>query len=629
MASKADFVIQLIDKITAPAKAAARALAGMERAQKAVSSASKATQAAMVGAGAAAQRAGQQAARGAAGMQAMARAMRATQGLKGAGGSGFVKLNSTAGPSVAMGGLSESLGKLMAWNRGAGETIAKWGEMRAAFMGTPFGFLAGGLGGLAMLVGKLALGLAEAAAKAAALALAMGGIAALGITKMVVEMGAFAERSKTAFGFLLGDKALGAQAFERGRELAMAFNLDVEETVQQMIKLRSMQFSIPEAEEIIKISTDLKAISGDAEAAHRAITAITQIKAKGKLQSEELVGQLAEAGVSTVLVYEELGKKLGKSRAEVIKTLQAGKIDSETGIEAIMAAIRHKVGTSEAGEAGKAFAQTTIAGLWEGLTNLPKQLALDVSKFVNLTPVRDAIASVKSAMNSIQTPAVGDFVNSMIRGLGSLIDIAVEFGKGFGESFSSIQAAMGVGLDTKGIAEFARTAGKWMAEFFASAILWGKAFVATIQEMIPVLQKLWDIGARAFNAISIAIAPLMGSIVATLNSLRLIYGLIESKTPKKSTPGAPSLPIDPRINQGVGPLVNAAPLVDAGGFKKRSIQGRVGGQGQVNSGPAVAVNRIDVQVVTSGDPQETQKSTVEGLLEGLGKVGAGNLLSTI
>lgn len=653
MASGSDFVLKLIDRVTAPARAMSRALAGMRDAQKSVTQASSVATAAIIRVGDAAAATGIKATQAAAGMGALARATRMAKqassmgkfidtkytksGVSGA--SSALKGPAMQGPILNRAAQNLSFGDraslavkpLMDWNRGAGEAIAKWGEMRAAFAGTPFGMVAGGLASIAMFVGRLIVGLAEAAAKAAALSLALGGLVALGITKMVVEMGAFEERSKRAFTFLTGSKAMGAEAFESGRKLAQDFNLDVEETVQQLIKLRAMQFSMPEAIELTKLSTDLQAISGDAEAAKRALTAITQIKAKGRLQSEELVGQLAEAGVSTVLVYEQLEKSLGKSRKEVLTALQNGAIDADTGIAAIKKAILHKLGTEEAGAAGKAFAQQTLTGMWQGLTNAPKQLALDISKFVNLDPVRESVGRIMELFKSVNSASVGDFVNSMISGLSKGIDVVIAFAQGFGEGFDDIRKVMGISLDTKGIQEFARTAGRWFADFFTKAIGWGKALYLTFQDLQPLFKLLWE-GAKALGAGLIgAFAPLLNTIMDTYNMLSKLYDFIDSKKAKPAAPkGPPGLPIDPRLQQGRGPLVVSTPLggtsdtgqwVGAGSPHRRTIPGRIQ--------PPVQVNRIEINVASKDDADSVGKAVKQGAMEALDQFGSRSLGTAI
>ncbi len=610
----------------------ARAIGVLDKAQQAVKQQSNLAQTALTGVGNTAARAGAQAMRGAAGMGALARATQAARSVAGTGNLINTKYTKSgiSGASSSLGGaamqgpkldrgaqnlgfgdrVSLAIKPMMDWNREAGGAIERLGEMRAAFAKTPFGMVAGGVGTLALGVAGLAKDLALAAVKAGALTLALGGIAAVGLTKMVVEMGAFAERSKRAFGFLMGDKAAGAEAFETGRKLAKEFNLDVEETVQQLIKLRAMQFKMPEAIELTKLSTDLQAISGDSEAAGRALTAITQIKAKGKLQSEELVGQLAEAGVSTVLVYEQLEKSLGKSRKDVLKALQNGAIDADTGIAAIKKAILHKIGTKEAGAAGKAFAQETLTGMWQGLMNAPKMFALDVADFLDTAPLVSGLKRLMEAFDNIDRKSVGDFVNSMIGGLAKALDAVIAFGEGFGEGFEEIRRAMGIGLDTDWVVDFARTAGKWLATFFADVIMWGKKIYILFQEIKPELQLVWDLGANAVNLFVGALGLVLPALEAIFPPLRALNLLMDEMDSRGNKPGSsPPLP------------VAGGPTPTADRYDRSGTAGSSG----------VSVNRIEVVVNASGsgDPKAIGEETKQGMLAALSELGRGGMRAAL
>lgn len=601
----------------------ARSLGALNKAEKVATEQAKATEAALAGVGAAAARAGAQAAKGAAGMGAMARAMKSAQTNRSMGN--LIKTKYTksgiSGASSALGGaamqgpvlnrkaqklgigdrLSLATRPMLDWNAAAGDAIGNWKMLRGEFMATPFGMVAGGIGTLALGAAGLAKDLAIAAVKAAALTLALGGLAAVGLTKMVVEMGAFAERSKRAFTFLTGSKALGGEAFETGRKLAQEFNLDVEDTVQSLIKLRSMQFTMPEAIELVKLSTDLQALSGDAEAAKRAITAITQIKAKGRLQSEELVGQLAEANVSTVLVYEQLEKSLHMSRKQVLAALQDGAIDAETGIAAIRKAILAKLKTKEAGAAGKAFATETLTGMWDGLMNAPKQLMLDISEYVDMSPITASIDKLMGSFKNIDRAMVGDFVSNMISGLAKALDAVIAFGEGFGSGFHEIAKVMGVTLNTDGVVEFSRKAGKWLAEFFAKAIGWGKTLFITIQDMWPMLEAGWALAKPALQTMLKIILSVVAAFDGAYNAAKMLYDI---------------LPGDKAVAAGSPP-----PLPAQGGATP--ITERYLGKGAAGSNSSVTVSRVEVHVDASGnaDPSKVGEKTKQGLMDSFSSLG--------
>lgn len=254
------------------------------------------------------------------------------------------------------------------------------------------------------LAAKMAVGGAAAAAYAYAL------------TKGVVSMGVYAESSRRALGALTGSMSAGEDAFRGAVLIAKELGLNVETTVDSFKHLLAMQFSVAEASELVKVSADLQAVTGSAESAHRAITAITQIKAKGRLQAEELVGQLAEAGVSTVLVYKELGKILGKDTDAVRKMITAGEIDADTGITAIKRAIMTKLHESRPGEAARAFATGTLSGLMQQLQNAPGRLFVRLADAarVSLMKLGPVVKEITNAIDQIDTREIADFVSTML-----------------------------------------------------------------------------------------------------------------------------------------------------------------------------------------------------------------------
>lgn len=208
-------------------------------------------------------------------------------------------------------------------------------------------------------VGRLGLGFLEASERAAE----------------------FGQRSVLAIGFLTNDTIHAAAAFDNTRHLAQSLGLDVESTQHSFQRLLAAQFSIGKSTELIKMGADLQAIGASADEVSGALLAITQIKSKGKLQAQEML-QLQERGVSSELVYNALQKHFGKSKAEVQKLQQAGKITGDVAIEAIIDAIKHKTHEANLGEAGKAFADSTITGMRNQFAAGVSNFFLDVGKLL-------------------------------------------------------------------------------------------------------------------------------------------------------------------------------------------------------------------------------------------------------
>lgn len=289
--------------------------------------------------------------------------------------------------------------------------------------------------------------LAGVASKAVDLALALARVSAQAVFafgKAAVEAALFGESIELGFKTLMrGSGDAGAQ-IQRVTKIATDLGLPVQDTLKQFQKLLAMQFAPKAAEDIVKMMADLKAVGADAEQVSRAVAAITQIKAKGRLQSEELVGQLAEAGVSTELVMEALGKQLGKTTKEVRKLLEAGKITADQGIAAIGEAVKKKTGIKEFGEAGKRFADNTLTGLVARLRAKGEALMLDIGRRI-LEPLRGAVKPVIddifAFMESEDGKGLVDGIVSGFTTLGAVVKAAwpvvKEFVGAFKEGFSA------------------------------------------------------------------------------------------------------------------------------------------------------------------------------------------------
>lgn len=118
-----------------------------------------------------------------------------------------------------------------------------------------------------------------------------------------------------------------------------------------------------DAENIIRDMTtigDAAAATGKGEQGlQQIVTALAQIKSKGKLSTEEL-NQLAEAGVSAKrYIAEGLGYGSGDTGiAKMTKDLEKGAIGSEKALEALLSGMKEYQGMMET------TANETVSGLW-------------------------------------------------------------------------------------------------------------------------------------------------------------------------------------------------------------------------------------------------------------------------
>lgn len=351
------------------------------------------------------------------------------------------------------------------------------------------------------------------------------------VTQSVVGMGMFADASRRAFSSLAGDAAKGTLAFDHAVDTAKQLGLNVQTTVGQYQKLLAMQFTLAEADDQVKLAADLQAVGTSAENTQRALIAMTQIKAKGKLQAEELVGQLAEAGVATTLVYGALAKQLGKTEAEVKKLISAGKVTADQGISAIKSAIMAKVHEHAPGEAAKAFSQSTLSGMMQRMQAAPNRLWLRVAEGISASLARmgPLMSSIERYIDNIDAKQIGDFVVTILEAVQQLVPLAMEFANGFGEGFREVVAGMQGFSTSKDDLMVARDMGRgfakalglvaqacvkivaaisWlgspMGQLVAKVVFWGTAGVKIVSSITAVVKAIGLIrqGMQAAAALS-------------------------------------------------------------------------------------------------------------------------------
>lgn len=674
MSSKSDFVLQLIDKLTGPASGMAKAMRAVLMAEEAVTAGAAAADAGLGKVGLAVGAAGARAAAGARGFDraadALTRMNRAAAAARVTGAATgpaprFDSLGMRIAPSasellqhantpfgptldrraqranltpfqrfdVATQGIQKATKGLFAWNAAMGDSISKWTDMAGAFMKTPFGFVVAGLGKVAGGLLDVASAIGSALLTAGKLVVALGAIAAVTFTKQVVEMAAFAERGKRALGFITGSREQGQKEFAEAVTLSDKLGANVEETVQHYSKLRSMQFSKIESAGLVRLSKDLQAITGDSQAAERALTAMTQIKAKGKLQSEELVGQLAEAGVSTVLVYKELEKILNTDRKGVLAKLQSGSIDSETGLVAIVRALKAKYHVSSVGEIAEGDAANTMTGLWNSVLSAPGRALLRVGEQIDTTPVMTALRQLKDAFDgAFSDGSAVQFVNNMIAGLSQLIPLTIEFARGFGAGLGGIADALTGEASAEEMKRWARDAGESTARFFERVIEITKKVVPEVLGAIDALLEGMDINGMLEDMKGIDFAQLGKDMVIIAKALgevthyaaELATGPIAKAVVK--TANVVAHPGDAYMDTATSLLRTIFGFGDSAAEEPQPEPGRPSSMRplrlpeRAGGGGSLTVGRVEVNVDARGsdDPEKVGEKTGNGVKNGLG-----------
>ncbi len=192
------------------------------------------------------------------------------------------------------------------------------------------------------------------------LALAIGGaLAAKQFIANPINLADSYSSAQIGFKTLLGEQG-GQKMMDDLDQFAKATPFKSAEVISQTQRMIAMGW---DAENIIKDMTtigDAAAATGKGEQGlQQIVTALAQIKSKGKLSTEEL-NQLAEAGVSAKrYIAEGLGYGSGdEGIAAMTKDLEGGAIASGKAIEALLGGMKEYQGMMEK------TANETAAGLW-------------------------------------------------------------------------------------------------------------------------------------------------------------------------------------------------------------------------------------------------------------------------
>ncbi|WP_394845189.1 tape measure protein [Pendulispora brunnea] len=286
--------------------------------------------------------------------------------------------------------------------------------------------------GLVSVAGGVAAFGAKAAAVAGGAAIGLGVLGA----DFALDAFSFKENVTAGFSTLLKSDDAAKRVMADAIQFASVTPFETQDVLESYRKLLVAGFKEDELRPVMTVVGDVGGAFGT-EAMGSVIRGLQQIRSKGKLQGEEIM-QLSEAGVGSGAIFDALASKLGKTREEVQKLVSAGKVDSQTGIAAILESITNTVSGGKAGSLMDKQSQT-ISGLFSTLKSKPFEffIALDEQKI--LAPVKNFIATLsvvldpKSAIGArliafLQT--IGEALSSVF---GSSNSSAFEMANGFGK----------------------------------------------------------------------------------------------------------------------------------------------------------------------------------------------------
>jgi tape measure domain-containing protein len=167
------------------------------------------------------------------------------------------------------------------------------------------------------------------------------------------------------------------------------------------------------------------------------LDAMGKINATGTMQGDELM-MLAEAGINIGSIYDVLGKKLGKTRAEIVKMKEAGKITSRQAIDAIKETVLATTKQTEFGAARKVVISSTLGGGWDQLKAQVKDKMIGIADAASpaLAKAMGAINKrISTVLNGKDGAAGASGIVSMINWISSAVEGAVPTIETFMRSF--------------------------------------------------------------------------------------------------------------------------------------------------------------------------------------------------
>ncbi len=378
MSDALQFIIELADKVSAPARAQAAALGGVEKELQAVQ-----------GAMASLEKQG-----------AIAKAL---------GDTG--KMSTVADKLGKLGGAADLLkGQLPGVAAGGGQVSsmaeALTGQLGSAIPGAEG--LTGALGELGAAAGPIGIAIAALVATLAGL-----GMALYAGAKLAISASDFKGDMIDSYAAMVGSAEAGKATYDQIQGIAKALPMEAEKVHSLAAKFLAQGVAENQLGDIVGAMANVQAALGKngEEAASKIEAIITRASTSGKFAIPERA--LAGSGLREVEIVDAIAKKLGKGRTEIAAQLKAGTIDASVGIAAMTEALNAKFG----GIAAKQLLDLDVQA------SKFKENATELFSDVDASPLLEALGGVGSMFDSA-TPA-GAAMKEMITGTFNAIFKAV------------------------------------------------------------------------------------------------------------------------------------------------------------------------------------------------------------
>jgi len=323
--------------------------------------------------------------------------------------------------------------------------------------------------------------------------LLLAGAAGYG-AKLVIDAVSFKENTLIAFQTLLGSREEAERMMREAVRFAAGTPFETRDVVDAYQRLLTAGFKPVEIPVVLRGVGDLAAMKGfSKETIDRVLLAFQQIRAKGRLQGEELL-QLAEAGVPLGRVYEVLGRRLGVTVEQARKLQEAGRISADLGVVAVMEALRDSV---SGGELGKLMDRTSrsISGLWSTLRSRPTELLMDI----NPAPIRDLLHNLVTLTDT--TGRVGARLKAMLERY---------IGGAFRGVFGSLADATDPSRAEANLNRFLDSVERTITQV---SLAWQRIRPAIVETWRGVMD-----GIRAAQSVAQTVAPVLNAVAQALGS---------------------------------------------------------------------------------------------------------------
>lgn len=355
--------------------------------------------------------------------------------------------------------------------------------------------------------------------------------------KWAIEASEFQTRSLAAFEAIDGTGTSAKRTLDSLRGMANGAGLPTEKLTEFYKELRLSGLAVEQVQDILNAGLDVSAVLGD-QAGKGLIEAVKGLREKGKLSAETL-GHLKGAGIGDsdeffqVLTSMQGSASFGKTKQEIEKLLQDGKIDADTGTKAILEIVSNKLDhNGPLGSIAKEIGGNSISGQLTGLKNQLNSVFAEsavtgpfiealksINKLLDPTTesgqkIRDtlgrAFQGVADWVSKIKPEDIEQFLNGAIRLADAVIDLGSAFSNGLMKGLEPVlkpfQQLTG---DSEGaqiaLAAIGATV-EWLAEFvgaaFGSMISTFTLFPRKIAEIASSIADVWDVIPKSWDELT-------------------------------------------------------------------------------------------------------------------------------